>query len=344
MRLLRLVLGLCFLSPSLCAALDATLKWDPFLWQGPVGTFRIEKSVDGGVTYSTFTSGVVGSSFAYSLTNVALMDCFRLTAIPDPIDTLSSASPPSNTTCIGQLPVPTGLSVQQSLVGWFLALPGSVSGDMLAPLAMVGGTMVNMASPATSTSGFGLSTSRPLGLGEFRLDGANDYIQVTQAGHFTWHALPFTMALWVRDDVNIGTSGSYSHRFISWCDGTNNIQLGLTTDLAATSTKRIAYVMNAAATAQPQAISAGDLTTGWHHIAATYDGLSSYKVYVDGFLSAGNPTTVGAAVGVQLTDTANLFFGQRGDGIGFVLGQMDDMRLYGRELSATEIYWAAQGR
>ena len=229
----------------------------------------------------------------------------------------------------------SGLPVQ-SLVGWFLASSDSVSGDIIAPLAMVGGTMVNMASPATSTSGFSLSTSRSLGLGEFRLDGIDDYIQVTQGGYFIWHALPFTLALWVFDDTNIGAG--FSHRFMSWYDGTNNIQLGLTTDIAATSTKRIIYVVNAAATAQPQAISAGDLTTGWHHVAATYDGFSSYKVYVDGSLSVGDPATVGTNIGVQLTDTTNLFLGQRGDSAGWTLGKMDDMRLYSRELSAAEIY------
>ena len=199
-----------------------------------------------------------------------------------------------------------------------------------------------MANPATGTSGFSLSTLRALGHGEFRFDGTDDYINVSQLGHFTWHAVPFTLAAWVLDDTNIGAG--FSHRFISWYDGTNNIQLGLTTDIAATSTKRIIYVVNAAVTAQPQAISAGDLATGWHHVAATYDGLSSYKVYIDGSLSVGDPATVGVNIGVQLTDTTNLFFGQRGDSAGWTLGMMDDMRLYGVELSAAEILLISQGQ
>src|SRR5215831_20671009 len=62
--------------------------------------------------------------------------------------------------------------------GWWMFLPGlsgagTVWRDLLAPDH---GTLTNMAQPATSTSGWGLTTLRPGGFGELRLDGSDDYV------------------------------------------------------------------------------------------------------------------------------------------------------------------------
>jgi hypothetical protein len=80
--------------------------------------------------------------------------------------------------------------------------------------------------------------------------------------------------------------------------------------------------------------SATSVTDGaWHHIAATYDG-AKLSMYVDGALSG---STI--ASGYTLTTTTNpLELGGNCTGHPYPWnGSVDDLRLYGRALSATEI-------
>ncbi len=69
---------------------------------------------------------------------------------------------------------------------------------------------------------------------------------------------------------------------------------------------------------------------GWHHVAATYSG-TSLLLYVDGALTG----TVTAPIS---TDTLPLFFGRRPNGASnFFTGNLDDVRMFNRQLSQTEI-------
>ena len=79
-------------------------------------------------------------------------------------------------------------------------------------------------------------------------------------------------------------------------------------------------------------------TNTWHHFFAQYDGTDLY-VYVDGELQAKTPFTS------HTNDTrTNILIGashSRGDVAGFYEGIIDDIRIYDRTLSETEITWLA---
>lgn len=67
----------------------------------------------------------------------------------------------------------------------------------------------------------------------------------------------------------------------------------------------------------------------WHHIAATFDG-TKLQLYVDGIL-------MDMASATMDTTKTLLKFGQKADGTGFFDGQLDDVRLYNRVLTQTEL-------
>ena len=67
----------------------------------------------------------------------------------------------------------------------------------------------------------------------------------------------------------------------------------------------------------------------WHYIAATYNG-SSLLLYADGEL-------IETAVANIVADSIPLFFGRNGAGTSFYQGQLDEVRLFNRQLAQTEI-------
>ncbi|MBI4712537.1 MAG: LamG domain-containing protein, partial [Planctomycetes bacterium] len=70
----------------------------------------------------------------------------------------------------------------------------------------------------------------------------------------------------------------------------------------------------------------------WQHIAATYDG-ANMKVYINGVERANNPTNIAIP-----TNNAFVGIGRRSDGAyDYFVGLIDEVRIYNRALSASEI-------
>lgn len=159
-------------------------------------------------------------------------------------------------------------------------------------------------------------------------NGTNDYVNVVRNGKFNLSGSAFTVSMWAKDDTSVAdlqAVGLY-HRFISWYDGSKNIQVGLAFD-------RCFYVQNDNADSVPKACSAINQPYGYHHVVATYDGVSAYKVYTDGVYTSGTPTGTATP---YTGDSTNLFIGQRGNGA-YTNGSIDEVRIYNRALSPTEI-------
>jgi len=66
----------------------------------------------------------------------------------------------------------------------------------------------------------------------------------------------------------------------------------------------------------------------WHHVVAVYDG--ALRIYIDGRLRASSPRQIN-------TSTSSLFIGSQAGGIQAAEGAIDDVRIYNRALSATEV-------
>lgn len=82
------------------------------------------------------------------------------------------------------------------------------------------------------------------------------------------------------------------------------------------------------------------VTTGkWHHVMVTYDS-STPTLYVDGYaqsLATGTGCTLTQNTGAITQDTSALYFGARAGTSQFFNGRLDDVRVYNRALTATEV-------
>lgn len=127
----------------------------------------------------------------------------------------------------------------------------------------------------------------------------------------------WSVSCWVKigsgnNDASIVDFGSSANK--NWWLSTNGASKGVKFNVGAQS---LAYNF----TADPD---------GWHHVAAVYSG-ASLLLYVDGVLTG----TVTAPISVA---NLPLFLGRRPDGAThFFTGKLDDLRIFNRQLSQTEI-------
>ncbi len=157
--------------------------------------------------------------------------------------------------------------------------------------------------------------------GALDLDGAGDYVDCGNSPIFTFQDA-ITVSVW----VNLRTAPTAWMAAVAkgenaWrisCNNTSqSFHFGVT------------YYTNANYSAN------GAITVGlneWHHVAGTYEN-STIKLYVDGVLDT--TTASAAAMGKS---TTNLFIGENSESTGRTWnGLLDDVRIYRRALSASEI-------
>jgi uncharacterized repeat protein (TIGR01451 family) len=155
-----------------------------------------------------------------------------------------------------------------------------------------------------------------------QFDGADDVITVADA--LSLRSNHFSLSLWLRWD-GLGTNNV---NFLT-AKGLGNVELHTGGD-AGTNGLRFIPAGHPYTTVDASNV----ITTGWNHVAATYDGSAAY-LYVNG-------TQVGSHTGITTTnnlleDTTPFHVGRRSDASFPFDGRIDDMRLYNRVLSAGEI-------
>jgi hypothetical protein len=92
------------------------------------------------------------------------------------------------------------------------------------------------------------------------------------------------------------------------------------------------YVNNGSGYAGQGMVPASSFIDKWHHFAGVYDG-TTVKYYLDGVLAGSGNYSSGATFG-----TMNFYLGSTlGNASNFYEGLMDDIKMYGRALSAEEV-------
>ncbi|MDO8664873.1 MAG: LamG-like jellyroll fold domain-containing protein [Candidatus Liptonbacteria bacterium] len=137
---------------------------------------------------------------------------------------------------------------------------------------------------------------------------------------------PFSVAFWVKLPTNSSTVG-----FVRKSTGIHGLGWYV---WAWNSTNRLYFNINSSST--NLGINSTMIITdnNWHHAVATYDGTSNrsgMKLYVDGTINATG--TASAAIGSMISTTPLTFSAAGGGGAGL----LDDIRIYNRALSATEV-------
>lgn len=160
------------------------------------------------------------------------------------------------------------------------------------------------------------------------LDGSNDYVTVADNA-----ALKPTAAISYGGWVYVPSAPAGLKTVMEKGTATTaGYGLYVTTD------PKFCYVIKTAGGTETDAGPA--LTTGmWHHVMVTYDSTTPL-LYVDGVsqaLASGTSCTQTANAGAITQDTGTLTFGSRQGASQFLSGKVDELRVYNRVLSATEI-------
>ena len=159
--------------------------------------------------------------------------------------------------------------------------------------------------------------------------GINSGTYINLGTSTTLNPANFTIAAWVYPAT---TTVSYGYIYSNARDCCNPTQNGI--DLQYSGGYVTAGIWNNGASAYMNSSYQG-LIPKWKHIVFSYDGLY-LRVYVDGVLN----NTVNSNLGVGSPATYSTVIGGMGYGPGtYTLnGKLDDVRLYNRVLSASEIY------
>ena len=178
----------------------------------------------------------------------------------------------------------------------------------------------------------------------FSFDGTSNYVRVPDSSTFEFTNgsgtdLPFSISMWIRPR-NLGagvggplitkwnTSSAVEWDFITY---NNTLEMVLRSD-SSNSTSRFA------------SFGTGYLNR-WTHVSMSYDGSESsngIRVYINGVRSDTDTITAGTYVGMSDT-SADIAIGGRFNGgnldTGFIFkGDIDDVRIFDRALTASEMY------
>ena len=172
----------------------------------------------------------------------------------------------------------------------------------------------------TLTNGATTTTSGRIG-SAFSFDGVNDYVSIPHSANLDLTTAA-TYSAWIKLDQLPSNAGRVMSIMAKSAVG-NDLDFQVQTD-----NKVYFYAANGSAS------SSTVLTTGtWFHVAATYQGNSAAKVYVNGVLEGtGNVTSTRTANSNPLIIGENSVFTGR-----FWKGQIDEATVFDRALTANEI-------
>jgi hypothetical protein len=212
-----------------------------------------------------------------------------------------------------------GLIVPNDLVGWWCPSL-DVTGSLLVDRSGRNnhGTLTSM-DPATDWVISG-------GKGALDFDGSNDYVNLGQRSPFQIDfSSRFSISAWIKTTASSG--GIIGKRVLAgWyfsIEGANVIGLilqGTSSAIIVTS------------------VASGVSDGNWHHVAATYTGnsnASGISLFVDG-RQVSTTTVLNSAIGSML-NAIDTTIGAVTTNQFFLAGQIDDIRIYNRALTAGEV-------
>lgn len=223
-------------------------------------------------------------------------------------------------------PVNKDHHLNRGRVSWWLAGPSGTGGNKIRDLINRNhATLSNMA--ISTTSSWKSAQGRSGGIGSISFDGTNDYMIVSDNDNLDVTKL--TVSLWFKRRGNTtythfmckGGAATWTAPYAIWC-----------VRLYGTSIQ--SWINDGADTANYVNGVTTISNNRWYHIAITYDG-TTLTLYLDGKYQNSKVRSVTLSTSIY-----NVYFGST-TGLGaseFLNGYMDDMTIYNRALSASEMY------
>jgi hypothetical protein len=222
----------------------------------------------------------------------------------------------------------------EGLLSWWLVLPQRTGGTRWVDLVNTNHATLNGISASPSlTSGWSRTTMRPGGFGELRLDGTGDYGSVADSPRFTFGAgRPFTIGCWVWITNIASTQGVVS----KWT--TNNVTAEWIVYTSGSMFAIECYAVGTNMYGRQVALTTGAHQGMWHRWLCTSAGAATdatLAIYCDG--RRVDTTNAGGTNGTAMADsTAVVAFGAYGGAANFLTGKLDDIRIWGRQLSPAQ--------
>ncbi len=188
-----------------------------------------------------------------------------------------------------------------------------------------------------TVNGAVLLTPGHVGPGALTFDGTNDYVD---AGNLDLAGSNASFAAWV-NPTNLANCGSWDCRIVSKASGVSTQDHYFMISTINSGGPKLRFRLKANGSTATLIAGSGNLSNGqWHHVAATYDGVNM-RIYLDGVEvgSRAKTGTIDANPGLPLWVGANPLVASARPWD----GDIDDVRLYSRTLSPTEIQALATG-
>ena len=232
-----------------------------------------------------------------------------------------------------------GVGESKEFESWMASRPDLTWPGLVASLSFddrEGETLVNSTAPGHPATTSELNLSVPGVANAAIAFTGDDPLKVPEVGHFT-REQPFSASLWIRPRQIAERENLFSR------GGGADDAASLGYEFLLLDGKPTASVIhywpgNAIRAQAKESIEPGQ----WHHLAVTYDGSSradGIRIYVDG--RSIETTIIKDNLTRQITewsgDRTNLVLGQRYRDRGFVGGQMDEFRMFDREIAAAEV-------
>jgi len=180
---------------------------------------------------------------------------------------------------------------------------------------------------------YGGSTYTTSKVGSYSINlGNGNYVNIPSSTLTTPNTNDFTVGLWIKIPfAAIGTDNSYPNIFLKGLTtGAPAHTWGFIGGSTSTSTVRFQQTSDVGGTF-PVNLSTGVLADGWHYLITKRSG-STTQLYVDGIYS-----TQSTSGGTNLNTTSNFSVGGNSSNGSYFIGQIDDVRIYNRALSAAEV-------
>src|SRR3989344_5397538 len=211
----------------------------------------------------------------------------------------------------------------QGLVGWWKLDEGT--GTSAGDSSGQGNTGTLAASPGTPT----WTTSSKIGANALSFDGADDYVNMVDPanGSLDFGTNSFSFYAWFKGATAAGQS-FIAKRDLSGPFAGYDLH---TADLAGDIRGRISDDLGNYYTSTWSSTNDGN----WHHVMVVVDrSANTFKIYGDG-VQRGSDTSI---AGVGSVSNAMAFrIGSGSNDASFYLGQVDDVRIYNRAISAAEV-------
>lgn len=280
------------------------LDWDDNQ-EADLAGYHVYRSPSSGGPYAQITASLLLSSSS-TFTDSGLTDGTTYYYVVKTVDNGDNQSVYSRE--VAAIPNPSG----SSLVGFWKFEEASSTIAYDSSLTGVNGTLINGPSWTTGKVGGGLS-----------FDGVDDYVNTDYVTDLpTW-----TIATWVKSPIAPSSSAASGpvHRNANFQINWNHPN--------ATFRGAAAFRIGGITTGTWYPASFGSLQANtWYHLAATYDG-ENFKAYKDGVLITTNSTPSGNAD----SETNTLKFGRHSNGAQYFSGTADEIRVYNRALTNSEV-------